>query len=338
MAYNGYNGFNDDVMDGVEASGPKVTVREVESDRCDFVLQSCSLALANSLRRAMLAEIPTISIDLVDITTNSSVLPDEYLAHRLGLVPLISKGVDENLNYGRDCDRCDDHCEYCSVVLRLHVKCSQAGTMLVHANDLIVANPRQDGIGQPVIRDVNGSGPLIAKLRQGQEIQLECIAKKGIAKEHAKWAPTSAVGFEYDPNNKLRHVDYWYETDAKEEWPVDERNATWEGDESAADAAFDPDAVPSAFFFDVEGIGTLEPDDIVRGGIEVIQKKLAETIKVLGGAEAAGVDGMNGLQSPDGYEPAPPNGAFGSYGGALRGGTTPYGVTPYGAGGYGSGY
>ncbi|ETI21363.1 hypothetical protein G647_07709 [Cladophialophora carrionii CBS 160.54] len=334
MAYNGYNGFHDDVMDGVETSGLKVTVREVERDRCDFVLQSCSLALANSLRRAMLAEIPTISIDLVDISINSSVLPDEYLAHRLGLIPLTSKGVDENLLYTRDCD-CDSNCERCSVVLRLHARCDKAGTMLVFASDLIVKEPRQDGIGQPVIRDANGHGPLIAKLRHGQEIQLECIAKKGIAKEHAKWAPTSAVGFEYDPNNKLRHVDYWYETDAKDEWPVDERNATWEGDESAADAAFDPDAVPSAFFFDVEGVGTLEPDEIVRGGIDVIQKKLAETIRVLGGAEVAGVDGLNGAQSPDGYEPAPANGAYTPYG-ARMGGATPYGATPYGAGGYGS--
>ncbi|EXJ84775.1 DNA-directed RNA polymerase II subunit RPB3 [Capronia epimyces CBS 606.96] len=335
MAYNGYTGFGEDVMDGVETSGPKVTVRDVEQDRCDFVLQSCSLALANSLRRAILAEIPTVAVDLVDIITNSSVLPDEYLAHRLALIPLVSKGVGENLNYTRDCDRCDDHCEYCSVVLRLHARCTRPGTMMVYARDMTVADPRQDGIGMPVIRDVNGTGPLIAKLRQGQEIHLECIAKKGIAKEHAKWAPTAAVGFEYDPNNKLRHVDYWYETDAKDEWPVDERNATWEGDETAADAAFDPDAVPSAFFFDVEGVGTLEPDDIVRGGIEVIQKKLAETIKVLGGAEAAGVDAMNGLQSPDAYEPAPADGGYGSYG-ALRGGTTPYGTTPYGAGGYGS--
>ena len=207
--------------------------------------------------------------------------------------------------------------------------------MMVYARDLVIANPRQDGIGMPVIRDANGTGPLIAKLRQGQEIQLECIAKKGIAKEHAKWAPTAAVGFEYDPNNKLRHVDYWYETDAKEEWPVDERNATWEGDDSAADAAFDPDAGPSAFFFDVEGVGTLEPDDIVRGGIEVIQKKLADTIRVLGGAEATGVDGVNGAQSPDGYEPAPANGGYTTYGG-LRGGATPYGAGPYGSGAYGS--
>jgi DNA-directed RNA polymerase II subunit RPB3 len=178
-----------------------------------------------------------------------------------------------------------------------------------------------DTVGLPVIRDPGGNGPLIAKLRQGQEIAIDCIAKKGIGKEHAKWIPTSAVGFEYDPNNKLRHVNYWYEADAKDEWPIDERNANWEGDESAADASFDPDAVPSAFFFDIEGVGTLEPDDIVRGGIDVIQKKLAETIKVLGG-----VDGMNGAQSPGGYEPAPANGAYGGFDSAR----TPYGATPYG--------
>jgi DNA-directed RNA polymerase II subunit RPB3 len=280
----------------------------------------------------MLAEIPTIAVDLVDISANSSVLPDEYLAHRLGLIPLMSKGVDGALQYTRECDNCDDHCEQCSVELRLRVRCTQPGTMLVRASDLQVTNPRGDGIGTPVTRDAEGYGPLLAKLRQGQEIELMCIAKKGIAKEHAKWAPTSAVGFEYDPNNKLRHLDYWYEQDPKDEWPIDERNATWEGDEAAADATFDPDAVPSAFFFDVEGVGTLEPDDIVRGGIEVIQKKLAETIRVLGGLDVAG--GMNGVQSPDPYEPAPANGAYTSYG--PVGGATPYGATPYGAGNYGS--
>jgi len=268
----------------------------------------------------MMAEIPTISIDLVDINKNSSVLPDEFLAHRLGLVPLNSKGVMDSLQYTRECENCDDHCEQCSVTLRLNVKCTR-GQLKIFARDLIVEDNREDDIGMPVIRDPEKCGPLIAKIRQGQEIELKCIAKKGIAKEHAKWAPTAVVGFEYDPNNKLRHISYWYENDAKEEWPIDQRNAEWEGDETAADAAFDPDAVPSAFFYDIESVGTLEPDDIVRLGIRVIQEKLAEIIKVLGGGPA-GMDGMNGGESPSGYEPAHGDGGYTSYG---HGGATAYG-------------
>lgn len=50
------------------------------------------------------------------------------------------------------------------------------------------------------------------------------MASQGRALEHAKWSPVSAVGFEYDPYNKLKHTDLWYEvgTDPKDEWPVSE--------------------------------------------------------------------------------------------------------------------
>ena len=218
--------------------------------------------------------------------------------------------------------------------------------MMVFARDLVVTtrNRRNEVLGNPVIRDPNGNGPLIAKLRRGQELELNCIAKMGIAKEHSKWAPTAAIGFEYDPNNKLRHVDYWYENDAKDEWPVDERNAAWEGEDTGTMEGrdFDPDAVPGAFFFDVEGVGTLEPDQIVQQGIHVLQNKLANIIQALGGAGEA--DGQNGAggQSPDVYEPAPADGRYTSYGangvgGATAyggGGQTPYGATPYGQSGY----
>ena len=91
--------------------------------------------------------------------------------------------------------------------------------MKVYARDLVVGEPRpNESIGNPIITDVEGLGPVICKLRKGQEVRMKCIAKKGIAKEHAKWAPTSSVGFEYDPYNKLRHVDYWYEEDPVQEW------------------------------------------------------------------------------------------------------------------------
>lgn len=169
----------------------------------------------------MIAEVPTVAIDIVEVEVNTSVLPDEFLAHRLGLIPLNSKHCDNDMEYNRDCT-CESWCSRCSVRLTLHARCNQADdVMKVYSRDLVVTGDRaNEWVGNPVITDPEGKGPLIAKLIKGQELKLTCIARKGIAKEHAKWSPTSAVGFEYDPHNNLGHIDYWYEEDPAKEWYV----------------------------------------------------------------------------------------------------------------------
>ncbi|EEP81587.1 DNA-directed RNA polymerase II 45 kDa polypeptide [Uncinocarpus reesii 1704] len=339
-----------DAMD-IEPQGPQVTVRDVETHRVDFRLMSVDLAFANSLRRVMLTEVPTVAIDVVEIESNTSVLPDEFIAHRLGLIPLHSKNCDVDMVYARDCD-CEGGCSRCIITLQLHAKCTGEGVMVVYARDLVVIGDRaNEWVGNPVINDPAGKGPIICKLRRDQEVKMTCTVKKGIAKEHAKWAPTAAIGFEYDPHNNLRHVDYWYEEDPVKEWPVS-ANAEWEHP-APPDMPFDYDAAPSTFYLDVESIGNLEPDAIVQQGISVLQRKLAEIISALSGTgdAAARGEGMNGMEvdggrSPDAYEPPEgidgsfsayaPNGVGAGAGGqsvwGAAGGTTPYGATPYGQG------
>ncbi|KAL8760888.1 MAG: hypothetical protein Q9184_002953 [Pyrenodesmia sp. 2 TL-2023] len=328
-----------DAMDGLEDVGPRVTVRRALRDRADFTMENIDLAFANSLRRTILAEVPTMAIDLVEVQVNTSSLADEFIAHRLGLIPLNSKNVDD-VSYTRDCDNCEQYCEYCSVTLHLHARCTGDEIMKVYARDLVAEDPRpNEWVGQPIITDSQGLGSVICKLRQNQEIRMKCIAKKGIAKEHAKWAPTSAVGFEYDPHNKLKHLDYWYEEDPEKEWPKS-ANAAWE--EAAQDGeAFDYSAQPSKFYFDVESVGNLEPDAVVLQGIKVMQQKLALVIQELSGDDRDGdVDGLGGPRSPDGMhggEYGMDQGyttPFGNAGGQTMygGGTTPYNATPCPAG------
>ena len=89
---------------------------------------------------------------------------------------------------------------------------------------------------------------------------------QGIAKEHAKWSPCSAVSFEYDPYNKLRHTTYWYETDIRAEWPLSD-NAQ-EEEPPRDDEPFDFNAKPNKFYFEVETDGSLAPQEVV---MKVIQ-------------------------------------------------------------------
>ena len=87
-------------MDDLE---PTVRIRELKKDRVNFVLGNVDLAFANSLRRVVMADIPSLAIDMVEIEINTTVLPDEFISHRLGMVPLISSNCEEAIKYTRVC-------------------------------------------------------------------------------------------------------------------------------------------------------------------------------------------------------------------------------------------
>ena len=89
-----------------------VEIMESANERIKFAINNIDSSLANALRRIMNCEIPTMAIELVKvkyieiwikIANNTSVLNDEAIAHRLGLIPLISHRVSE-YKYARDCD------------------------------------------------------------------------------------------------------------------------------------------------------------------------------------------------------------------------------------------
>lgn len=69
-------------------NGLKTIVTRLSPDRIEFDLIGLDVSIANALRRTLMAEVPTVAIESVYVWNNTSIVVDEVLSHRLGLVPL----------------------------------------------------------------------------------------------------------------------------------------------------------------------------------------------------------------------------------------------------------
>lgn len=163
-----------------------IKVLSREQDTLRFVLSDVSPAFANALRRIILAEVPVMAIDDVMILENNSVMYDEILAHRLGLIPVTT---DQTYNLPEECTcKSELGCEKCRATLSLEVEAADP-VEVVYTSNLKPENPE--------VKPVSDKIPII-KLAQGQRVKLEAYAKLGRGRDHAKWQPASACTYSYD--------------------------------------------------------------------------------------------------------------------------------------------
>jgi DNA-directed RNA polymerase subunit D len=160
----------------------KVKLLDETPSSVTLQLDGIDRSYANAVRRFCIAEVPCMAIDDVVILENSSVLYDEILAHRLGMVPI--KTDLERYVLPEKCD-CGSPlgCHKCRVLFVLDAKGKDKVTT-VYSGDL-VSEDRE-------IRPVSETIPLV-KLALGQSVKLEAYARLGRGKEHAKWQPCTVA-------------------------------------------------------------------------------------------------------------------------------------------------
>ena len=162
----------------------EISFSRMDEDIARFTLKDTTPAFANSFRRTMIGEVPTLAIEDVMIYENNSALCDEILAHRLGLIP-IRTDLSEYVKRS-ECSCGGEGCSSCQAIFTLSVE----GPCMVRSGDLIPADPR----AAPVNPDIP-----IVKLEKGQKVVLEARAELNIGLEHTKWQPTLACGYKAYP-------------------------------------------------------------------------------------------------------------------------------------------
>lgn len=286
------------------AREPVIELLELKEDYVKFVLKDTDMSVANALRRVMIAEVPTIAIDMVEIESNSTVLADEYIAHRLGMIPLTSHNASM-FKENRDCD-CTSHCSKCSVVFRINVSNTGDEKLLVTSKHLKLEQPADDMAEVQPVHHTGGevlltdSAVLVVKLGKNQELNARCIAKKGVGKEHAKWIPAAVATYQLDPeividDNVMEDLTEQQKEDFVNSCPCNVYSFNKQTQtvrvENAIECTFCDECVYKAedmgvedlveitykkdkFIFTVESVGSLRPEEIVLNAMSVLKSKM----------------------------------------------------------------
>lgn len=240
-----------------------VELVELGERETEFVVRGVTPAFANGIRRAIVGDVPTLSIDSVDFYENTSVMFDEVLALRLGLVPLTTD-LDTYELPDDDADE-EEHDPSTEVSLTLDVEADDE-ERTVYSSDL----ESEDPAVEPADKNV----PLIT-LKPGQAVVAECIARLGRGRDHAKHQGGVSVGYKHlhrltedgEERDAVRGV---VETPDGELVDVTDERGIGEYDE------YGVKEVDDAFVFHVESDGSLEASELVLRATETLSQRVEE--------------------------------------------------------------
>ncbi|HLC61409.1 MAG TPA: DNA-directed RNA polymerase subunit D [Candidatus Nanoarchaeia archaeon] len=258
----------------------RVLENSKDNGTLSFILKDSDHVFANTLRRLMIDEVPTMAIEEVEFQKNNSIAYDEMIAHRLGLVPLKTDLKSYNLPdkckcEGKGCNRCQ---------LKLVLRATK-GSGVVYASELKSKDP--------AVKPVFGEMPIV-KLLKGQTLELEATAVLGTGKQHIKWSP-GHVWYKYKPiveiTGDVKNPEAIIEVDHNNIFEIKDRKLTVNKDRvlecdlsldfSEIDKNVKVTASETDFVFYIESFGQLSCKEIVNKAVDILDEQLDEFVEEL---------------------------------------------------------
>ncbi|UCD20822.1 MAG: DNA-directed RNA polymerase subunit D [archaeon] len=245
------------------------------SGKATFIVRGIDFSFANALRRSV-SEIPVLAVDTVEFYKNDSALYDEFLAHRLGLVPL---KAPKTFTLRSKCTCKGKGCLKCTASFKLKAK----GSKTVYTSEL-------KGRGAEIaLKEI----PIVL-LEKDQELELSAEAILETAKEHAKFS-TGLTWFNALPEITIKGCDACgkcIEICPKGVIKLKDKGITINSlncdmCEACVDLCKDlKDAIsmkPSEtdFLFNIESFGQLEPKKIFSESVKALDANLKTLTKAV---------------------------------------------------------
>lgn len=155
---------------------PSLEIISQDKQRISVRLKGVPLQYANALRRICLNGVPVFAIDTVDMIENSSVMSDEGIAHRLGLIP-----IRTDLKRFAEPSKCSCKstagCSNCRVMLVIDSGDTDSTRTITSA---------EMSSEDETVKAISDKVPIV-QLAPGQKLKLEAYARLGRGTTHAKW-------------------------------------------------------------------------------------------------------------------------------------------------------
>ncbi|CAB4252081.1 similar to Saccharomyces cerevisiae YPR110C RPC40 RNA polymerase subunit AC40, common to RNA polymerase I and III [Maudiozyma barnettii] len=287
-----------------------INISSIDERDANFDLVHVDTSIANAFRRIMISEVPSVAAEYVYFMNNTSVIQDEVLAHRIGLVPL---RVDPDMLTWVDKSLSDEEkfTDENTVVLSLNVKCTRnpdapkdcTDPKILYKNAHVYTRDlkfepqgkqKESFANRPVVacdQDI-----LLAKLRPGQEISLRAHCILGIGGDHAKFSPVSTASYRLLPQiNITQPITGESANRFQECFPKGVIGINSKGEAFVEDARKDTVSrevlrhdefegkvklgrVRDHFIFNVESTGAMTPEEIFFKSVRILKNK-AEYLK-----------------------------------------------------------